>query len=239
LNKFFSAIAVLFFVLSMLSIILTNTNRTGLVASVGVITANNLTVALPIVFGLAAVAFAGAAIWSRKQLGHAQARHAITTGKLSVLNANTIDPVAIRTSLVALSLKFASQRAAIGDCISMFDSFDTLVTRLNDFLLANPQVQFESAKDIIDDAHKAICNRLVRMINSGAMFDSINASGDFTTTLGKAHHDIAEWLATVDQLVSVVLDSTSGSGDIGEARKLADYYIQQLKDSIPGSETDQ
>jgi len=232
------AAAALFFVLTMLSLILTNTNRTGLVARLGVIAANNLTVALPVVFGLATVAFAGVAIWSRKQLGHAQTRHAITTGKLSVLNANTTDPAAIRTSLAALSLKFAQQRAAIGDCISMFNSFDTLVTRLDDFLLANPQVQFESAKDIIDDAHKAICNRLVRTINSGAMFDSINASGDFITTLGKAHHDIGEWLATVDRLVSVVLDSTSDSGDIGEARKLADYYIQQLRDSIPGNEAD-
>jgi len=239
LTRIHALVAGFFAILTVLSLVLTNTQRTSLVARIGVIGADNLSVILPVFFGLITVVFAGAAIWAKtRKLGVGKVR-SLTSGRLSVLNANTTDPTAIRSSLVALSLQFPSQRGAIGDLMNMFSSFDTLVARLDDFLQANPQVQFESAKDIIDDAHRAICNRLVRTINSGAMFNSINGSTDFTSTLAKAHHDIGEWLATVDQLVSVVLDSTSDSGDTDQDRKLADYYIQQLRDSIPGSEADQ
>jgi len=222
----------------MLSLILTNTQRTWLVARVGVLGANNWSIALPVIFGLATVLLAGAAIRSRtRKLGSGKRHRSLSVGKLVVLNANTTDRDTIRASLAALASQFVPQREAIVSCLQLFDSFNTLVERLDVFLLANPQVQFESAKDIIADAHKAICKRLVRTINSGAMFDSINASTDFTNTLGKTHHDISEWLGTVDQLVSVVLDSTSDS-DSGETRKLADFYIQQLRDLIPGSEAE-
>jgi len=225
--------------LTVLSLILTNTQRTWLVARLGVLGANSWSVALPVVFGLATVFFAGAAIWSKtRKLGRGKAHRSISVGKLVVLNANTTDHDTIRSSLLALASQFVAQRAAIDHCRQLFDSFNMLVQRLDVFLLANPQVQFESAKDIIGDAHRAICNKLVRTINSGAMFDSINASTDFANTLGKTHHDIAEWLGTVDQLVSVVLDSTSDTGDSGETRKLADFYIQQLRDLIPGIEAE-
>jgi len=234
------AIAAGFFcLLTVLSLILTNTQRTWLVARLGVLGANHWSVALPVVFGLATVFFVGTAIWSKtRKLGSGQTQRSIGVGKLVVLNANTTDRDTIKASLAALASQFAPQRAQIDHCHQVFDSFTTLVQRLDVFLLANPQVQFESAKDIIGDAHRAICNKLVRTINSGAMFDSINASTDFANTLGKTHHDIAEWLATVDQLVSVVLDSTSDSGDSAETRKLADFYIQQLRDLIPGSEAE-